>query len=232
MLELVGVHSGYGRLPVLFDINLTVQSGEVLAVLGANGAGKSTLMKTITGVVPARQGVIVFDGARVDSERPHKRFRRGIAFSPEGRRIFPSLTVRDNLRSGTSGIPEEVVGRQIELIHELFPILHERARQPAGSLSGGEQQMLAIGRALVSNPKLLLVDEVSMGLAPLIVDELYAALRLLADANVATIVVDQFASRGMVAHADRACVMEQGSVVFEGSHEEAQARLLAAMPGA
>jgi branched-chain amino acid transport system ATP-binding protein len=211
LLELYSVSSGYGRLPVLFDINFSVAPGELVAVLGPNGAGKSTLLKTILGVVPASRGTIVFDRTRVTHEPASGRFVRGIALSPEGRRIFVNLTVRENLVTGSSGVAPDVAARQMER---------------AGSLSGGEQQMLAIGRALVSAPRLLMIDELSMGLAPLVVAGLYETLRILADEGLAVVVVDQFASK-MLAVADRACVVEKGRIVLDGTGEENQAELLA-----
>jgi len=226
MLELYNVYSGYGRLPVLFDVNFSIAAGELVAVLGPNGAGKSTLLKTVLGVVPATKGTVVFDQTRVTHEPPAGRFLRGIALSPEGRRIFKNLTVKENLATGSSGIANDVVARQTEKIFDLFPILGERQGQQAGSLSGGEQQMLAIGRALVSAPRLLMIDELSMGLAPLVVAELYQTLRGLADEGLAVIVVDQFASK-MLAVADRACVVEKGRIVIDGTGEENEAELLA-----
>jgi branched-chain amino acid transport system ATP-binding protein len=226
VLELYNVFSGYGRLPVLFDINLSVAAGELVAVLGPNGAGKSTLLKTILGVVPVTRGTIVFDQTRVTHEPAAGRFVRGIALSPEGRRIFMNLTVKENLITGSSGVTPDVVGRQMERIFELFPVLGQRQAQQAGSLSGGEQQMLAIGRALISAPRLLMIDELSMGLAPLVVAELYETLRALADEGLAVVVVDQFASK-MLAVADRACVVEKGRIVLDRTGEESQAELLA-----
>jgi branched-chain amino acid transport system ATP-binding protein len=225
MLELRHVHAGYGRLPVLFDINFFVQAGELVAVLGPNGAGKSTLLKTVLGVVRPRQGIVVFEHARVTHEPPHIRFGRGIALSPEGRRIFKDLTVRENLVAGSSNVSSKVVQRQTERVYELFPILRERSKQRAGSLSGGEQQMLAIGRALVSAPKLLLIDEMSMGLAPLVLAELYQTVQQLAREGLAVVVVDQFSK--LVGVADRACILEKGRIVFDGSRDEAEAELSA-----
>ena len=226
MLELYNVYSGYGRLPVLFDINFSIAPGEMVAVLGPNGAGKSTLLKTILGVVPPTKGTVVFDQTRVTHEPPSGRFLRGLALSPEGRRIFKNLTVKENLTTGSSGIANDVVARQTAKVFDLFPILGQRQGQQAGSLSGGEQQMLAIGRALVSAPRLLMIDELSMGLAPLVVAGLYETLRGLADEGLAVIVVDQFASK-MLAVADRACVVEKGRIVIDGTDKDNQAELLA-----
>jgi branched-chain amino acid transport system ATP-binding protein len=226
VLELRNIWAGYGETTVLRGVDLVVPPSSVVAVLGPNGAGKSTLLKTILGVVPATQGTVVFDRTRVTHESPSGRFLRGIALSPEGRRIFMNLSVAENLVTGASGVGSDVVARQTERIFELFPVLHERQGQRAGSLSGGEQQMLAIGRALVSAPRLLMIDELSMGLAPLVVAELYETLRTLADEGLAVVVVDQFASK-MLAVADRACVVEKGRIVLDGTGELDQAELLA-----
>ena len=212
MLQIESLRAGYGRLPVLFDIELSVDEGEVLAVVGPNGAGKSTLLKCIIGVVTPTAGRVVFDGARVTHEPPHLRVERGMALSPEGRRIFASLSVRENLLSGAARTPADVVEQQLERIYALFPILHERTGQEAGSLSGGEQQMLAIGRALISAPKMLLIDEPSMGLAPLIVAGLYRTLQELAAEGIGIIVVDERSTEAISA-ADRVCVIEKGRIV-------------------
>jgi len=226
MLDVIDVRAGYGRLPVLFDVSFGISAGELVAILGPNGAGKSTTLKTILGLVRPTRGTVVFDGVQVTAEPPSARFTRGIALSPEGRRIFGNLTVSENLTTGTSGVADLVAEEQRQKVFELFPVLGERQAQRAGSLSGGEQQMLAIGRALMSRPKLLMIDELSMGLAPLVVADLYEALRRLADEGLAVIVVDQFASK-LVATADRAVVIEKGRIVFDGSQDEADTELLA-----
>ena len=212
MLEIESLRAGYGRLPVLFDIDLSVEVGEVLAIVGPNGAGKSTLLKSIIGVVTPTAGRIVFDGARVTHEPPHLRVERGMALAPEGRRIFGSLSVRENLLAGAARTPSDVVEQQLERIYGLFPILEERTTQEAGSLSGGEQQMLAIGRALISAPRMLLIDEPSMGLAPLIVAELYRVLHDLAGEGIGIVVVDERSAEAVSA-ADRVCVIEKGRIV-------------------
>ena len=212
MLEIESLRAGYGRLPVLFDIDLSVGAGEVLAIVGPNGAGKSTLLKSVIGVVNPTAGRIVFDGVRVTHEPPHLRVERGMALSPEGRRVFASLSVRENLLAGAARTPPAVVEQQLEKIYALFPILSERTGQEAGSLSGGEQQMLAIGRALVSAPKMLLIDEPSMGLAPLIVAELYRVLHALAGDGIGIVVVDE-RSEEAISAADRVCVIEKGRIV-------------------
>ncbi len=221
MLEVVGVNAGYGRLPVLFDIDFRVDKGELVALVGPNGAGKSTLLKTAIGVVRPTRGSVVFDGATVTHEPPHRRVRRGIALSPEGRRVFARLTVDENLRSGAHGVSSDDAARQRNRIFDLFPILASRGHQQAGSLSGGEQQMLAIGRALISAPKVILIDELSLGLAPLVIAELFVLLRQLADEGLAVVVVDERAGTVLEA-ADRVYVMEKGRFVFEGDHDGAR----------
>ena len=221
MLELHNVSTGYGRLPVLFGINLRVEPGEMVGVLGPNGAGKSTLLKTILGLLPVRHGGIVFRGRKVSHEPTHARFASGISLCPEGRRVFKNLSVRENLLAGSFGQPKNVVAEQLEAVYSIFSRLEERKDQRAGSLSGGEQQMLAISRALMSRPRLLLVDELSMGLAPLVVEELLDTLRQLCDRGLGLIVVDQFASR-LVGRADRGEVLEKGRIVFSGPVDAAE----------
>ena len=221
MLELRDVSTGYGRLPVLFGINFRVEPGEMVGVLGPNGAGKSTLMKTILGLLPCRKGGIAFRGKKISHQPAHVRFASGISLCPEGRRVFKNLSVRENLLAGAFGQNKSVVGEQMEAVYSIFPRLDERKDQRAGSLSGGEQQMLAISRALMSRPRLLLVDELSMGLAPLVVEELLDTLRQLCDRGLSVIVVDQFASR-LVGRADRGDVLEKGRIVFSGPVDAAE----------
>ena len=214
MLELSAVRSGYGNLPVLFDVDLDLESGELITVLGANGAGKSTLLKTILGAVPATAGEIVFSGERITHMPAHRRVEAGIALSPEGRQVFPSLTVKENLLAGTHGLAKREIKTQLERVFDLFPRLEERIGQRAGSLSGGEQQMLAISRALMSKPRLVLVDELSLGLAPIIVERLYGALRELCSRGLGVIVVEQ--SHQLVAgFSDRQLILDKGRFVVE-----------------
>ena len=214
MLELSAVRSGYGDQPVLFDLDLGVASGELVTVLGANGAGKSTLLKTILGAVAARDGEIVFNGERITHVPAHRRVEAGIALSPEGRQVFPTLTVKENLLAGTHGLAKREIATQLERVFDLFPRLEERIGQGAGSLSGGEQQMLAIGRALMSKPRLVLVDELSLGLAPIVVERLYGALRELCSLGLAVVVVEQ--SHQLVAgFSDRQLVLDKGRFVVE-----------------
>jgi branched-chain amino acid transport system ATP-binding protein len=214
MLELSAVRSGYGRLPVLFDVDLEVEAGELVTVLGANGAGKSTLLKAILGAVPATAGEIVFNGERITHMPAHRRVEAGIALSPEGRQVFPSLTVRDNLLAGTHGLAKREIEPQLQRVFDLFPRLAERGGQRAGSLSGGEQQMLAISRALMSKPRLVLVDELSLGLAPIVVERLYGALRELCARGLAVIVVEQ-SHHLVTAFSDRHVVLDKGRVAVE-----------------
>jgi branched-chain amino acid transport system ATP-binding protein len=221
MLELHNVSTGYGRLPVLFGINLRVEPGQMVGVLGPNGAGKSTLLKTILGLLPVRHGGIVFRGRKVSHEPAHARFASGISLCPEGRRVFKNLSVRENLLAGAFGQQKDVVAEQLEAVYSIFPRLDERKDQRAGSLSGGEQQMLAISRALMSRPRLLLVDELSMGLAPLVVEDLLDTLRTLCDRGLSVIVVEQHASR-LVGRADRGEVLEKGRIVFSGPVDAAE----------
>ena len=214
MLELSAVRSGYGPLPVLFDVDLAVHSGELITVLGANGAGKSTLLKTILGAVPATAGEIVFNGERITHMPAHRRVAAGIALSPEGRQVFPSLTVKENLLAGTHGLAKREIEPQLQRVFDLFGRLAERVGQRAGSLSGGEQQMLAISRALMSKPRLVLVDELSLGLAPIVVERLYGALRELCSRGLAVIVVEQ--SHHLVAgFSDRQVVLDKGRFAVE-----------------
>jgi len=212
MLELKKVGSGYGRLPVLYDIDLSIDQGQMVSVLGSNGAGKSTLLKTILGAIPPSKGEITFRKERVSDMPAHKRVALGIALSPEGRQVFPTLSVKENLVTGGYGCSSAQMKEQFDRVFELFPRLKERQNQAAGSLSGGEQQMLAVSRALMSRPKLLLVDELSLGLAPVIAERLYSALRQLCDEGLSVIMVEQF-HLVAVGFSDRQYVMEKGRFV-------------------
>lgn len=219
MLELRGIRAGYGRLPVLFDLDLKVDAGEWLSVVGANGAGRSTLLKTILGATNLTAGEILFGGERVTHLPSYGRIARGIAMVPEGRRIFPNLTVKENLRTGANTLPKRELSGEMEKIYDVFPILGSRATQRAGSLSGGEQQMLAVGRALMSRPKLLLVDELSLGLAPLVVATLTGALQKLCAAGLAVVVVDEVHVHTTAAASTRRLVLEKGRFVSESAAE-------------
>jgi branched-chain amino acid transport system ATP-binding protein len=219
MLELRGIRAGYGRLPVLFDVDLTLEAGEWLTVVGANGAGRSTLLKTVLGVTNVTAGEVHFGGERVTHLSSQGRIARGVAMVPEGRRIFPNLSVKENLRTGANTISRRDVGAQLQQVYDVFPILESRTGQRAGSLSGGEQQMLAVGRALMSRPKLLLVDELSLGLAPLVVATLTGALVKLCAEGLAVIVVDEVHVHTTAAAGSRRLVLEKGRFVSESAVE-------------
>ena len=222
MLEFNNLNAGYGRLQVLFDVSLKVEAGEMVSILGANGAGKSTLIKTLIGAITPTSGDIIFQGERVTSTSTHHRVAAGMAMCPEGRRLFPRLSVRENLLCGTYAMAPKDIKTQIQRVGELFPVLEERSDQRAGSLSGGEQQMLAIGRALMSKPRLAMVDELSMGLAPIVVERLYSALRRLCDRGLAVVMVEQF-HHYAAEHSDRQLVLEKGRFVQESRAVEAMA---------
>jgi branched-chain amino acid transport system ATP-binding protein len=196
LLEVSGMRAGYGNATdVLIDIDLQVGAGEVVGVLGANGAGKSSLLKALSGLIPTRSGRIEFAGRPLTNESSAARLRRGVVMLPEGHRVIRTLTVEENLRlAAISHWPRGVKARMddaLPLVFELFPVLHERRKQLAGLLSGGEQQMVGIGRALVSSPRLLLLDEPSLGLAPVVIDRIYEALATLRDTGLSLLVVEQ-----------------------------------------
>lgn len=215
MLTVDNLDVFYGGVQALRDVSLAVDGGELVAVLGANGAGKTTLLKTISGVVRPRRGRIVFDRQALTALPPHRITRLGIAHAPEGRQIFPLLSVLDNLRLGAYARGDRQVRDDFEQVFAYFPILAQRRRQPAGTLSGGEQQMLAIGRALMSRPRLLLLDEPSLGLAPLLVQTIFTVIQRIREDGRAILLVEQNA-RMALRIADRAYVMETGRVALAG----------------
>mgnify|MGYP001075170590 CR=1 FL=1 len=221
MLSVQDVRSRYGRIEVLHGVSLEVKQGEVVAVIGANGAGKTTLMRAISGVQPISGGTISFDGIPLNNVSAHRRVRTGIAQVPEGRHIFGPLSVDENLEIGSWSLDRK--SRQnrstIDWIYQAFPILLEKRRIQAGSLSGGQQQMLAIGRAMMSRPKLLLLDEPSMGLAPIITAQIFDNLRSLKEDGMTILLVEQNANAALE-FADRAYVMETGSISIEGPAAE------------
>jgi branched-chain amino acid transport system ATP-binding protein len=216
MLALHGVTAGYSGLTVLRNVDFKVGDGEVVALLGPNGAGKSTLLRTATGFVKPTSGRVVFNDVEVTKDPPHQYSKSGICLLPEGRGIFPSLTVMENLRimAGTSPI-----GEAINETTSLFPALSNRLKQTAGSLSGGEQQMLALSRAFITNPKLVLVDEASLGLAPLVVDKIFDTLALLPERGVSVVVVEQYVQR-VIQLAATVYVLSRGEVVHVGPAHE------------
>ena len=220
MLALRHVTAGYGHFTALWDVSLEVAAGEAVAVVGPNGAGKTTLMRVISGLVPSRGGELVFEGTPLTGRRAHQIVAHGIAHVPEGRRIFPGLTVAENLKMGAFLPPARRAYRQsLERVYGLFPVLAERRAQRAGSLSGGEQQMLAIGRALMSRPKLILLDEPSMGLAPVMVYRLFDLIRRVRAEGYTILVVEQNV-RQVLKLVDRAYLLEVGRISMEGRADE------------
>ena len=219
LLEVRGLHAGYGAVEVLRGIDLKVNDGEAVALLGNNGAGKSTLNNVMCGLYPAWSGRVSFDGA--DLTRAHYRdvVKAGLIQVPEGRRIFPNLSVLENLELGAFTRAREHRVENLERSFALFPRLRERARQVAGTLSGGEQQMLAIGRGLMANPRLLILDEPSLGLSPILVDELFALIRRLRDGGLAVLLVEQNVGQSLEV-VDRAYVMENGAIRLSGLPSE------------
>jgi ABC-type branched-subunit amino acid transport system ATPase component/ABC-type branched-subunit amino acid transport system permease subunit len=215
LLELRMVSAQYGHHRAIHEVSFGVAKGEIVALLGANGAGKTTVARTVSGTLGAAAGEIWFDGKRIDGRPPHELVRAGIAHCMEGRRIFADLTVEENLLLGGRGVSARERARRMSEIHELFPDLRERSHNSGAGLSGGQQQMLAIGRALMSAPSLVIFDEISLGLAPITVDRLYEALRVINDTGVSMIVIEQNVERGL-SLADRVIVLEKGSVALTG----------------
>ncbi len=220
MLAVRGVTSGYGPFDVLFDVGLDVDRGEWVAIVGAAGAGKTTLMRTIAGVLAPRRGSIHLDGEDLGRLAAFDRVRRGISLVPEGRRLFSGMTVAANLRMGAYTVRDrDTMAEQLARVLKLFPILAERRSQVVGTLSGGEQQMCAIGRGLMSRPRVLLVDELSLGLAPVVVGDLLEALAAVREAGTTLVIVEQDV-RTALTHADRAYVIRHGRIVGSGPSGE------------
>ncbi len=217
LLELKDVHVSYGMIRALKGVSLTVNSGEVVALIGANGAGKTTILHTITGLISANSGSIMYDGNELTKVPAHKIVSLGMAHVPEGRRIFQELTVYKNLMLGayTRNDKKAEIEKTLERVYKHFPRLLERKNQIAGTLSGGEQQMLAMGRALMSNPKIILMDEPSMGLSPLLVNEIFGIIKEVSNDGVTVLLVEQNAKKAL-AISDRAYVLETGSITLEG----------------
>lgn len=218
MLKLESVELSYGAIHAVKGVSLEVNVGEVVTIIGANGAGKSTLLKGIVGLEPLAAGKVLINGVDITHVPSHQRVGLGIALSPEGRGVFADQTVYENLLLGAYSIKEDRdrVQRLVEREYERFPRLRERANQLSGTLSGGEQQMLAISRALMSEPKLLLLDEPSLGLAPLIIVDIFKSIRALRDAGLTILLVEQMANQAL-AVADRAYVLETGRIILEGT---------------
>ena len=222
LLNVRGMEVSYGPVVAVRNISLRVGRGEIVALLGANGAGKTSTLRGLTGLVRPTAGRIRFDGRRIEGTTPTQVVQLGMAHVPEGRRVFPGLTVLDNLRLGGWGLSRRpsVLAARRDLVFQLFPRLQERRGQLAGSLSGGEQQMMAIGRALMSDPKLLLVDELSLGLSPIMVDELLSGLLALNRDGLSLLLIEQFVHRALSV-ANRVYLLRKGRVAFEGTPEDA-----------
>jgi len=218
LLRLDGLEAGYGDLTAVSDVSLEVRQGEAVALIGSNGAGKTTTLRAISGLLPVRAGRVEFDGARLDGLGSAQIVARGIAHVPEGRQLFPTMTVRDNLELGGHAADRRQRDDALELVFTLFPRLRERERQLAGTLSGGEQQMCAIGRGLMARPRLLLLDEPSLGLAPVTVKLIFETLRRVNDGGTTIMLVEQNVPRALqLSH--RGYVLENGRIVLEGSRE-------------
>jgi branched-chain amino acid transport system ATP-binding protein len=216
LLDVKDLRAGYGDVPVLRGIDLSIQAGSITALIGANGAGKTTLLRTISGIIPAEAGSIRYDGQDILGKPPQDIVRAGLVQVPEGRRLFPDMTVFENLLIGSSS-PTARPRRDenLKMVFELFPKVNERGGQCAGTLSGGEQQMVAIARALMASPRLLLLDETSLGLAPIVVDEIFVAVRRLAAQGMTILVVEQNTALALEV-ADHGYVLEQGHFAMEG----------------
>ena len=216
MLRVEGLSAGYGSVEVLWDVDLEVGEDEIVALVGSNGAGKTTLLRAVSGLIPATAGEVRFADEPISGLRPEQIVTRGVAHVPEGRHLFQGLTVRENLLAGGYAHPE---GAELERAVELFPLLGERLGQLAGSLSGGEQQMCAIARGLMSQPKLLMIDELSLGLAPKLVDQIFEQLEAVAAEGTALLVVEQDVDAALRI-AQRGYVLETGRIAGSGSSEE------------
>ena len=219
LLKVNNLHVYYGAIHAIKGITLEVNEGEIVTLIGANGAGKSTTLNTIVGLLKPRQGSIAFAGMPVDGIPASKMVYRGLSLCPEGRRIFQQMTVKDNLVMGGFSRPNEELQESMEHVYSFFPRLKEREKQIAGTLSGGEQQMLAMGRALMSKPKLMMLDEPSMGLAPILVDQIFDIIRELHSSGVTILLVEQNAQMALSV-ADRAYVLETGTISMSGNAQD------------
>lgn len=221
MLEVNNISSRYGRIEVLHGVSLGVAKGHILALIGANGAGKTTLLRAISGVQPISSGRITYDGQSIEKVPASDRVKRGLAQVPEGRQVFGGLSVEDNLLLGGWTSVAEKVKADLQAAYDTFPILYEKRALLAGSLSGGQQQMLAISRALMSRPSVILMDEPSMGLSPLLIDQVFEAIASLKARGLTIVLVEQNASLAL-SIADDACVMETGRIVLKGTGKQLQ----------
>ncbi|MDO4750370.1 MAG: ABC transporter ATP-binding protein [Eubacteriales bacterium] len=219
MLKVENIHVFYGAIHAIKGISFEVNEGEIVTLIGANGAGKSTTLQTISGLMHAKSGDVTFCGENISRVPAHKIVEKGLAQVPEGRRVFLQMTVEENLEMGAYTQPNAGVEADLEMVYEQFPRLKERRRQIAGTLSGGEQQMLAMGRALMSHPKLLMLDEPSMGLAPILVEQIFDIIRDLHAKGTTILLVEQNAQMALSV-ADRAYVLETGSITLSGTGSE------------
>ncbi|MBL4614211.1 MAG: ABC transporter ATP-binding protein [Magnetovibrio sp.] len=219
MFTIENLSCHYGRIQALHDVTLNVDKGELVALVGTNGAGKTTLLHTLSGLIKASTGTIKFDGGEITHTTARRRVQHGIIQVPEGRQVFAPMSVEDNLLLGGYTQDTSVTAPILDHVYSLFPVLQDKKMQAAGTLSGGQQQMLAIGRALMSKPKILLLDEPSMGLAPLLVDEVFNTVQRLRDEGVTIFLVEQNAYKAL-SIADRAYVLEAGKVVLEGTGKD------------
>jgi len=223
MLTVTSLVTGYGKVQALRGVSLHVSKGELVALIGANGAGKTTILNAISGLLPVRRGDILLEGRSISRSAPHRIVQQGVVQVPEGRQLFPDMSVRDNLLLGSYRWPQaqkrRALREELDRVLAMFPILGERARQAAGTLSGGEQQMVAIGRALMARPRVLLLDEPSMGLAPMVARQIFDTIRGLCKQGLTILLVEQNA-RAALRLCDRGYVLETGRVVLEGTPEQ------------
>ena len=219
LLEVKNIKVYYGNINAIKDISFEVNEGEIVTLIGANGAGKSSILNTVAGLIKPKSGEIIFDGQGIIGIPAHKIVSKGMALCPEGRRIFQQLSVKENLEMGSYTRPVNEVSESIEKVYELFPRLKERYKQIAGTLSGGEQQMLAMGRALMSKPRLMMLDEPSMGLAPILVEQIFDIIKNLHKSGTTILLVEQNAQMAL-SIADRGYVMETGRIVTSGTGKE------------
>lgn len=221
MIEVTKVNSGYGKMQILHEVSLHVNKGEIVCLLGSNGAGKTTMIKTILGMVKASSGSIKLFGEDITRTKTTDIIKKGVGIAPEGRGLFPKMTVLENLQMGTIFEKnEKVIEDRIKYVFKLFPRLEERKKQVAGTLSGGEQGMLTIGRALMSEPKFLILDEPSLGLAPLLIEMVFNAIKLISKELMTTILLSEQNAMKALGVADRGYVLEKGQVIFDGTSEE------------
>ena len=219
ILKVDDINVYYGSIHAIKGVSFSVEEGEIVTLIGANGAGKSTTLNTISGLLHSRTGSVSFLGENLHKTPPHKMVEKGLALVPEGRRVFLQMTVQENLEMGAYSQPKSGIPADLEMVFELFPRLEERRRQVAGTLSGGEQQMLAMGRALMSHPKLLMLDEPSMGLAPILVEQIFEIIKNLHKAGSTILLVEQNAQAAL-SIADRGYVLETGKIVTTGTGAE------------